>query len=125
MPAKKKEKKVSFDAMVKFFMHHYNIPTRKDVDKLVKKIESLEKAVKATSAKGTAARSKRGSRTKSSGTALDQVFTVVKRSRNGASFADIQAKTGFEDKKIRNVIFRLNKLGKISRKSRGVYIASS
>lgn len=125
MPVRKKEKKVSFDAMVKFFLHHYNIPTRKDVDKLALKIESLEKTIKTTSTKGAAARSKRGNRTKSSETALDQVFNVVKRSRKGVSFADIQAKTGFEDKKIRNVIFRLNKLGKISRKSRGVYTASS
>ena len=39
-------------------------------------------------------------------------------------FSDIQAKTGFGDKKIRNIIFRLNKIGKIKRKSRGIYIAA-
>jgi len=48
---------------------------------------------------------------------------VIKRSKQGTGFADIQAKTGFEEKKIRNIIFRLNKIGKIKRKSRGIYIA--
>jgi DNA-binding transcriptional regulator PaaX len=51
------------------------------------------------------------------------VFDLIKRSREGLGFADIQAKTGFGDKKIRNIIFRLNKIGKIKRKQRGTYIA--
>ncbi len=33
--ARKKGKSISFDAMVKFFMQYYNIPTRKDIDKLM------------------------------------------------------------------------------------------
>ena len=57
-------------------------------------------------------------------TAVDMVFETIKRSRKGLGFADIQAKTGFEEKKIRNIIFRLNKIGKIKRKSRGIYVAS-
>jgi DNA-binding transcriptional regulator PaaX len=39
-------------------------------------------------------------------------------------FAEIQAKTGFDEKKIRNIIFRLNKTGKIKRKTRGIYVAA-
>jgi predicted transcriptional regulator of viral defense system len=57
-------------------------------------------------------------------TAVDMVFDVIKKSPKGLGFADIQAKTGFGDKKIRNIIFRLNKIGKIKRKSRGLYIAA-
>jgi DNA-binding transcriptional regulator PaaX len=49
---------------------------------------------------------------------------AIKRFKKGAGFAEIQVRTGFEDKKLRNVIFRLHKDGKIVRKSRGVYIAS-
>ena len=32
--------------------------------------------------------------------------------------------TGFGEKKLRNIIFRLNRIKKIKRKSRGVYIVS-
>lgn len=117
-----KREKVSFDAMVKFFIHHYGIPTRKDVEKLVLKIDNLEKLVKATAAKGSGGRGRRSGKGGVAETALDQVFNVIKKAKNGATFSDIQSKTGFEDKKIRNIIFRLNKLGKIARKRRGVYI---
>jgi predicted transcriptional regulator of viral defense system len=54
--------------------------------------------------------------------ASDTVLDIVKRYNKGIGFAEIQAKTGFEEKKLRNIIFRLNKMGKISRKSRGIYI---
>jgi len=36
----------SFDAMVNFFLNHYNFATKKDIDKLVKKVEELEKLIK-------------------------------------------------------------------------------
>jgi hypothetical protein len=39
-------------------------------------------------------------------------------------FADIKSRTGYEEKKLRNIIFRLNKIGKIKRKERGVYVGA-
>ncbi|CAB5129413.1 hypothetical protein D3OALGA1CA_3135 [Olavius algarvensis associated proteobacterium Delta 3] len=122
---KKRGKQVSFDAMVKFFMIQYEIPTKRDVDRLMAKMERLEMLI--TASQGPSAR--RGGR-KSSGakgkgalTASDMVLLTIRRFKQGASFSDIQSKTGFGEKKLRNIIFRLNKLGKIKRKSRGVYIA--
>ena len=43
--AMKKRKQVSFDAMVKFFMQYYNIPTKKDIEKLMNKMDRLEKLI--------------------------------------------------------------------------------
>ena len=57
-------------------------------------------------------------------TALDTVFDIIQKAPEGSSFKDIQNNTGYDDKKIRNVIFRLNKMEKIKRKSRGIYVAS-
>jgi hypothetical protein len=57
-------------------------------------------------------------------TSSDKALEVIKRFRNGVGFADIQERTGFGDKKLRNIIYRLHKMNKIVRKSRGVYIAS-
>lgn len=127
----KKRKQVSFDAMVKFFMLYYNIPTKKDIDKLMDKMDHLEKLIKASSAPGKSrrvaggrtARGKASSRS-SATTASNMALEAIKRFKKGAGFAEIQVRTGFEDKKLRNVIFRLHKDGKIVRKSRGVYIAS-
>ncbi len=125
-----KKKSVSFDAMVKFFMKHYNIPTRKDIERLMTKLERLEAMVKDTAVRakisGTGGRDIKG-RLQSGRpgmTASDAVLEIIKETGDeGASFSEIQDKTGFGEKKIRNIVFRLNKLEKIKRKNRGIYTA--
>jgi uncharacterized protein (UPF0335 family) len=128
---KTRSKRVSFDAMVKFFMRQYNIPTKKDVNNLIARIDRLEKLIKAIVRPATSGRVSRRVSSKgkalpgkSSVTASDIVLNIIKAYRNGAGFAQIQAKTGFGEKKLRNVIFRLNDMNKIKRKSRGIYIVS-
>ena len=121
---RKKGKGISFDAMVKFFMQNYNIPTKKDVDRIIAKLDRLENLIMAGMASGGYPLKGQMGRRKTAVTAVDMVFETIKRSRKGLGFADIQAKTGFGEKKIRNIIFRLNKIGKIKRISRGIYVAS-
>ena len=123
------KKQVSFDAMVRFFMKHYKIPTQKDVDKLMAKLDRLETMV-IKSDTHTRTR-KPGSR--KSGihpgrpgmTASDMVLEVIREAGDkGIGFAEVKDKTGFNEKKIRNIIFRLNKLGRIQRIDRGIYMAN-
>jgi hypothetical protein len=127
---RKKGKAISFDAMVKFFMQNYDIPTKKDVDRVVNKLDRLEKMLKdlgaapgrrRSASRPAAAGSK--ARGRSGDTAMQQVLQVIQGMKQGAGFADIKSKTGFDDKKIRNIIYRLTKLQQIKRKSRGVYVA--
>jgi hypothetical protein len=120
---KKKGKTISFDAMVKFFMQNYDIPTKKDVDKLMARLDQLEKLIKQSELGVNNVRASY-SRRRTALSAVDIVLDTIKHSRQGLGFAEIQAKTGFDEKKIRNIIFRLNKIGKIKRKRRGIYIAS-
>ena len=128
--SRRKGKSVSFDAMVKFFMHSYNIPTKNDIDRIMARLDELERLVvdmntpRLNAAAGSSSAKKRGSRSRMAATAADKVFTVIQTFPDGASFADIQRRTGFEDKKLRNIIFRLHKNGRIHRKSRGMYIAA-
>ncbi|MDP4978896.1 MAG: hypothetical protein NWQ21_05530 [Desulfobacterales bacterium] len=125
-----KGKSVSFDAMVKFFMHTYNIPTKKDVDKLMNKLDQIEKLLKSTAGpvkrgRQASIKNNRGPKVKgrSGSTAVNKVFEVIKGFKQGAGLPDIKEKTGFDEKKVRNIIFRLNKNGVIQRQSRGVYVA--
>lgn len=129
--AKKKGRSVSFDAMVKFFMQYYNIPTRKDIDKLMAKMDRLEMLIKSSamtgkggSISGVKAFKSKALTGRTATTSTDEALEVIKRFRKGVGFANIQARTGFGDKKLRNIIYRLHKMGKIVRKSRGLYIAS-
>jgi len=125
---KKKGKSVSFDAMVKFFMQTYDIPSKKDVDKVMSRIKHLEDIIKKTAVYEKSNHGKHRGRIADKaltlGSASDKVFEIVKRYKNGVSFAKIKEKTDFNDKKLRNIIYRLDKTNKISRLKRGVYIIS-
>jgi hypothetical protein len=124
-----KHKTVTFDAMVKFFLHQYNIPTKKDIEKLYTRLDRLEKLIRTTRGKTTrrnpdktgAAKTKRD---KDVLTASDVVYGIINRSKKGLKISDIKLKTEFEDKKLRNILFRLHKLGRIKRLSRGVYTSA-
>ena len=55
-------------------------------------------------------------------TATDQVLEIVNTAKMGVDIITIKENTGFEDKKVRNIIFRATKEGKIQRAERGVYV---
>jgi hypothetical protein len=125
---RKRRKPASFDAMVKLFIRNYDIPTRKDVDVLMAKLDRLESLIKSgahagtgETGPGTAAHPRKNSK---AGTASETVYQIIKRSRTGVGFADIRAKTGYGEKKVRNTIYRLHSMGKITRKSRGLYVTT-
>jgi hypothetical protein len=56
-------------------------------------------------------------------TASDQVLRIIKRSKKGVDAATLMAKTGFDLKKVRNILQRAYKQGKIKRADKGIYIA--
>jgi len=125
---KKKGKTVSFDAMVKFFMQQYNIPTKKDFDKLMDRLDRLEKLIRSSSSstkiqrRTTLYSGKHNG--KNTGAASDIVLELIVQAHDGLGVPDIKEKTGFGDKKLRNIIFRLYKTGRIIRKRRGLYVAA-
>jgi hypothetical protein len=57
-------------------------------------------------------------------TATEQVLRAIKRSRKGVDVPTLKKKTGFEDKKVRNIIFRTSKEGKIKKVGRGIYVGA-
>ena len=118
--AKKKGKSVSFDAMVKFFMNTYNIPTRQDIERLNERLDRIERLI--VNAGRTKDRRANKLNEAKEMTASDQVLEIVRRYQDGVGFAEIKLQTGYDAKKLRNIIFRLNKMGKIKAKKRGVYI---
>ena len=121
--AQGKTKTTSFDAMVKFFMQKYNIPTKKDVARLMARLDRLENLITHSVGGPYSGRVQGAGRKKNHLVAGDLVLDVIKRSRQGVGCPEIQVQTGFGEKKIRNIIFRLYKSGKIKRKSRGIYVA--
>ena len=112
------------------------VPTKAEFDKLTKRVEALEKALKAKkrakkvtkparTGKKAAAKKKGVAKGKRQVTNSEKILRVVKRNPAGVDVATLKARTGLEDKKIRDIVFRLSKQGKIKRASRGVYKTAS
>ena len=53
--------------------------------------------------------------------ASDTVLDIISRSKKGVGTAIIIEKTGYDRKKVANIIYRLNKQGKIKSVEKGVY----
>ena len=114
---------------------------KKDIKALEKKMEKLLKAYEKpqrakaagnvkrkaakTKAQPKAAGKKTGGRKRAAQmTATEQILKIVRRSRKGVDVPTLKSKTGFQDKKVRNIIFRASKEGKIKKIGRGVYVGA-
>jgi len=90
-------------------------------DKMIKQLEKLDKAQAAKKPKAKAVKkavAKKPTRLSASGT----VLAIIKRSRKGIGGAALTKKTGLEGRKIRDIIYRLKKQGKIKRDRKGLYV---
>jgi hypothetical protein len=85
---------------------------KKTVTKKADKKTVTKKASKKTSAKKATSK-----------TATDTVLSIIKRSKKGLNTAALEKKTNFDAIKVRNIIFRLKRQGKVQSKSRGMYVA--
>jgi ElaB/YqjD/DUF883 family membrane-anchored ribosome-binding protein len=57
-------------------------------------------------------------------TATDQVLNIINRFKKGVDTATLMKKTGFNQKKVRNILQRAYKQEKITRVEKGIYVAA-
>jgi hypothetical protein len=101
----------------------------KKVDKMIVAVGELEKpkvvkkakAVKAKPIKKVAAK-KPVAKKVTKVTAADTVLRLINRYKKGVGTATLMKKTGYNQKKIANIVFKLKKQGKITSVGMGVYI---
>ena len=92
-------------------------PKAKPTKKILAKKAPVKKAlvkkvpVKKVSAKKKAAQP----------TATDAILKIIKASKKGVDAPTLVKKTGFNQKKVRNILFRTYKQGKIKRLDKGIY----
>jgi hypothetical protein len=91
-------------------------PTKKPKTTAVKK-----KAVKKAPAKKAAPKKAVQKKAKPA-TAVETVLVIIKRSKKGVGMAALMEKTGYNQKKIANLVFKLRKQGKIKTVVKGVYV---
>ncbi len=88
-----------------------------------KKIKGTKKVTAKTTKKAPAKKAPAKKRS-SKLTATDQVLNIIKRSKKGVDTATLMKKTGFNQKKVTNILQRTFKQGKIKRVEKGIYVSS-
>jgi cell division protein FtsN len=109
---------------------------KKDITAIGKKLEKLLKEVEKSETKPTKpskAKSVKAKPTKKAPkapakkkavkvTATDQVLNIINRLKKGADTAYLMKMTGFDKKKVTNILQRTFKQGKIKRAEKGIYV---
>ena len=94
---------------------------KKAVTKKTVKAKAVKaKAVKKAPVEKVAA----GKTTPQATTATDQILGIIKRFKKGVDVTTLKKRTGFDDKKVRNIIFRASKEGRIKKSGRGIYVGA-
>ena len=111
---------------------------KKDITVIGKKLDQLLKAVEKSETKVTNASKAKAVKAKSvkkapkatakkkavKVTATDQILNIINRSKKGVDTATLIKKTGFDQKKVRNILQRTFKQGKIKRADKGIYVGA-
>jgi predicted Rossmann fold nucleotide-binding protein DprA/Smf involved in DNA uptake len=97
-------------------------PAAKKAAPAKKKAAPKKKAVAKKKAPAKKVAKKAPAKKSAKATVLDSVMAVIKKSRSGATIANLKAKTGLESRQLSNALYKLSKKGMIKSKSRGVYV---
>jgi predicted Rossmann fold nucleotide-binding protein DprA/Smf involved in DNA uptake len=97
----------------------------KEIEKLATELEKAEKpkakSVK-TKTKAKAVITKKALAKGGKKTDTDKLLAIINRSKKGVDTATLMKKTGFDQKKVRNMLNRTYKQGKITRVEKGIYV---
>ena len=102
-------------------------PAKKKASQRLAETSASKKRVKPASIKASAKTPVRNSAAKRKTavtTDTAKILDIIKRSKKGLDVATLKQKTGFNEKKIRNVIYNAHKEGKIRRAGRGIYMGN-
>ncbi|MBW2202246.1 MAG: GIY-YIG nuclease family protein [Deltaproteobacteria bacterium] len=96
----------------------------KKIEKMIVAVDKLEKpkAAPAKPAKKVAVKKPASKKSVGEVTAVDTVLGIIKRSKKGIDTAALMEKTGYNQKKVANIVFKLRKQGKIKNEGKGVYL---
>jgi hypothetical protein len=109
---------INWDSFLKSFLNRFDIPSGNQIRELNNRLDKLEGLFfkQQTETKNFKKRSKVKSKSASA-----EVLEFVGKYPDGVSFKEIKKNTKFDDKKLRNIIYRLDKIEKIEKVKRGIY----
>jgi hypothetical protein len=114
------EQRISWEGVIRTLLDRLEIPSGSELRELHKRLDKLEALVYQKAPERSKTKEKKEKSRKS---ASDVVFNIIAEFPEGTNFKTVKAKSGYDDKKLRNIIYRLDKIGRIEKVKRGVYKA--
>ena len=114
----KSEFGTNWESFIKMLLKRLDIPLKEDIAFLNGRLDKLEQLLYQKQP-GTRTRGEKPAIKQKSASAI--VLDVFAEHPKGTNFKTVKAATGFDDKKLRNIIFRLDKIKRIKRVRRGIY----
>ncbi|MDD9301905.1 MAG: hypothetical protein HUK40_05960 [Desulfobacter sp.] len=108
----------NWENFIQMLLQRLDIPTQEDITNLHARLDKLEQLIYQKQPSGKTRGKPKAPKKKSTSSI---VLEIIGNHPKGTNFKTIKAATGFDDKKLRNIIFRLDKIKKIQRVSRGIY----
>lgn len=123
---------MAWDGLVQLFLERFEIPSMEEIKMINQRLDRLERLIchgedvaepghKDPEVLNIKPVDMVSQKEKDSAIASDVVLKVIEEKPRGADFKAIKAATSYNDKKLRNIIFRLDKIGRIKRVKRGIY----
>ena len=97
----------------------------KQVERISKQVDKQPPAKKAAAKRKAAPARKPAARKAAAAkgsTVLDSVLDAIKRTKNGATVAQLKQRTKLDARQLSNALYKLSKKGQVYAKSRGLYV---
>ncbi len=109
---------INWDGFIRSFFNRFDLPSGSQVRDLNNRLDKLEGLFfqRYTDTRYYRRRSRKKTKSASS-----EVLEFIEKYPEGVSFKEIKKNIMFNDKKLRNIIYRLDKIKKIEKVKRGVY----
>ena len=111
----------NFESLISGFLGKLELATKSDVQSLMERIDHLEQMI-VTVANNDGTHGNRKIKPATPNLRIsDKVLEIFGQSESPLTYAQLKDISGFDEKSLRNVIYRLNKLGRIKTVKRGQY----
>jgi len=115
----------NFESIISGFLSKLELATKSDVHSLMNRIDDLEQLIESV-VKNSDIRPVRTKKTNLANPRIsDQIIDILGKNGSPMTYAQLKEISGFDEKSLRNVIYRLNKLGRIETVRRGHYKISN
>jgi hypothetical protein len=114
----------NFESLISSFLVKLDLATKSDVQSLMERIDHLEQIIESI-AKMSNNKPIHKTKAGQSQRVSDQVLEILGKNKVPMTYTELKEISSLDEKSLRNVIYRLNKLGRIETVKRGQYIISN